>query len=235
MLRHRIARLGTFTVAVAASVLLLCSCGSQSGSNGIASDSPARALARVEAAAAGAATVRVVGYLQRPTRPLTIDMELFRGEGGTGTLQVGDLQTKLKQVDGWIYVKPNPPLLRALVGPTAASSLAGRWLKAPAGRGPLAPLASLTELRSVLLGTLSSHHTLRTVGVRSVAGHPAVALRDVSNGATLYVAATGTPYPIAIVRPGGSALMFERWNQEVVLEAPANPLNIKAVFSLKAL
>ncbi len=49
------------------------------------------------------------------------------------------------------------------------------------------------------------------------------------------MAATGTPYPIAIVRPGGASLDFERWNQEVVLEAPANPLNIKAVFSLKAL
>lgn len=234
MLRRRTAPLGTFATA-AACVLLLCSCGSQSSSNGIASDSPARALARVEAAAAEAATVRVAGYLQGPARPLTIDMELFRGEGGSGTLQVGDLQTKLRQVDGWIYVKPNPPLLRELVGPRAARSLAGRWLKAPAGHGPLAPLASLTELRSVLLGTLSSHHMLRTVGVRSVAGRPAVLLRDLSNGATLYVAATGSPYPLAIVRPGGGTLTFERWNQEVVLEAPANPLNVKAVFSLKAL
>ena len=34
---------------------------------------------------------------------------------------------------------------------------------------------------------------------------------------------------------GGATLDFERWNQEVVLEAPPNPLNVKAVFSLKAL
>ncbi len=236
MLRRRTAPLGTFAAA-AACVLWLCSCGSQSSSNGIASDTPARALARVEAAAAEAATVHVAGYLHGPARPLRIDMELVRGEGGSGTLAVGNLRSQLEQVDGWIYVKPNPPLLRALVGPRAAGALAGRWLKAPAGHGPLAPLASLTELRSVLLGTLSSHGALRTVGVRSVAGRPAVVLQDLANGATLYVAATGTPYPLAIVRPGhgGGTLTFERWNQEVVLDAPANPLNVKAVFSLKAL
>lgn len=75
------------------------------------------------------------------------------------------------------------------------------------------------------------------MGVRDLAGQPAVALRDVANGATLYVAATGTPYPLALVKPGrsGGRLSFDRWNQAVVLEAPANPLNIKAVFSLKAL
>ena len=145
-------------------LLLLCSCGSQSSSNGIASETPSRALARVEAAAADAATVHVAGSVAGPSRPLAIDMELVRGEGGSGTLAIGNLQSDLEQVDGWIYLKPNPPLLRALVGGRAAAALAGRWLKAPAGHGPLAPLASLTELRSVLLGTLSSHRGLRTVG-----------------------------------------------------------------------
>ena len=110
------ARLGTLAAA-AACVLLLCACGSQSAGNGIASDTPARALARVEAAAADAATVRVVGTVAGPARPLAIDMELVRGEGGSGTLAVGSLQAALEQVDGWLYVKPNPPLLRALVGP----------------------------------------------------------------------------------------------------------------------
>ena len=218
-------------------MLLLCACGSQSAGNGIASDTPARALARVEAAAAEAATVHVVGTVAGPARPLAIDMELVRGEGGRGTLAVGGLQAALEQVDGWLYVKPNPPLLRALVGPRRPPTLAGRWLKAPAGHGPLAPLASLTELRSLLLGTLSSHGALRTVGVRSVAGSGRWRCGTLDSGATLYVAATGTPYPLALVKPGrgGGRLTFDRWNQPVILEAPANPLNIKAVFSLKAL
>jgi hypothetical protein len=221
----------------AACPVLLCACGSQSADNGIASQSPARALARVESAAAEAATVHMAGSVAGPAGPLAIGMELVRGEGARGTIAVGGLQADLEQVDGWVYVKPNPPLLRRLVGPVAAPHLAGRWLKGPAGHGPLAPLASLTDLRTVLLGTLSSHRALRTAGVRSVAGHPAVALQDTASGATLYVSATGTPYPLVLVRPGhdGGRLTFDRWNQAVSLEAPANPLNIKAVFSLKAL
>ena len=54
-------------------------------------------------------------------------MELVRGEGGSGTLAVGDLRSDLEQVDGWIYLKPNPPLLRALVGATGRG-VAGRAL-----------------------------------------------------------------------------------------------------------
>ena len=181
--------------------------------------------------------MHVAGSVAGPAGPLAIDMELVRGEGGRGTIAVGGLRAQLEQVDGWIYVKPNPALLRQLVGPAAAAPLAGRWLKAPAGHGPLAPLASLTDLRTLLGATLSSHHALRTAGVHTVAGHPAVALQDTASGATLYVSATGTPYPLALVKPGhdGGRLTFDRWNQAVSLEAPANPLNIKAVFSLKAL
>lgn len=218
-------------------MLALCACGSQSSGNGIASQSPARALARVEAAAAEAATVHMTGSVAGPKGPLAIGMELVRGEGGRGTIAVGGLRAQLEQVDGWIYVKPNPPLLRQLVGPAAAGTLAGRWLKAPAGHGPLAPLAALTDLRALLLGTLSAHQAVRTAGVRSVGGRPAVALQDTASGATLYVSATGNPYPLALVKAGrdGGRLTFDRWNQAVSLEAPANPLNIKAVFSLKAL
>lgn len=218
-------------------MLLLCGCGSQSSGNGIASESPAHALERVQAATADAATVHVMGSVAGPARPLAIGMELVRGEGGRGAIAVGALHANLEQVDGWIYVKPNPPLLRALVGPTAAGPLAGRWLKAPAGHGPLAPLALLTDLRALLSGTLSSHGTVARAGVGRVAGQPALALRDTANGATLFVSATGTPYPLALVKPGrdGGRLTFKRWNQPVILEAPANPLNIKAVFSLKAL
>jgi len=230
-------RTSAVVAASCAVLVLLCGCGSQSSGDGIASQSPAHVLARARAAAADAATVHVAGSVAGPARPLSIGMELVRGEGGRGTIGAGGLRAALDQVDGWIYVKPNPSLLRALVGPAAAGSLAGRWLKAPADHGPLAPLASLTDLRTVLSGALSPRGTLKTAGVQTVAGKRALALRDTATGATLYVSATGTPYPLAVVEPGrgGGRLVLDRWNQAVSLQAPPNPLNIKAVFSLKAL
>ena len=246
---------------LAACLAALGGCGSHSGGNGIASQGPARALARIEAAARDAATVHVTGSLAGPARPLAVDMELVREQGGKGTIGVGDLGGDLVQDAGWLYVKPNPALLRRMVGAEAAAKLTGRWLKGPADHGPFAPLASLTDLRTVLhetlLGprgqsstqaprqggrpgitiTLSAHPALRIKGVQNVAGRPAVALEDTSTGATLYASATGSPYPLELHKPGrdGGTLTFDRWNQAVTLEAPPNPLNIKSVFTLKGL
>ena len=237
-------------------LMVVCACGSQGGDNGVASETPARVVERVEAAAREAATVHVSGSVAGAGRPLGIDMELVRGQGGRGTVSVDGLRAQLVQDAGWLYVKPNPALLQQLVGRAAAGHLAGRWLKGPADHGPLVALASLTDLRTVLhevlaarriqttteggpaLGlTLTSRTKLTIVGTRTIAGHQAVALRDPSTGATLYVSATGNPYPLALVKPGadGGTLTFDRWNKEIALEAPPNPLNIKAVFALKHL
>jgi len=54
-----------------------------------------------------------------------------------------------------------------------------------------------------------------------------VALRDAIEGGTLYVRATGTAYPVAIVEKGHSeTIVFDRWNQQVVVRAPKNALSL---------
>jgi len=223
-------------ILLAVCLAAVCACGSQVGANGVASETPTRALERVQAAASDAATVHVSGSVAGPGGPLEIDMELVRGQGGRGTVSVDGLRAQLVRDAGWVYVKPNHTLLEQLVGPAAAGRLAGRWLKGPADHGPLQPLASLTNLRAVLHEVLTDH-PLTIVGARTIAGHAAVGLRDPSTGATLYVSARGNPYPLALVKPGagGGTLTFGRWNKEISLEAPPNPLNIKAVFALKGL
>ena len=42
----------------------------------------------------------------------------------------------------------------------------------------------------------------------------------------MYVARTGTPYPLEIVKRGAGKLVFDHWNQPVSLMAPASPINI---------
>ena len=58
---------------------------------------------------------------------------------------------------------------------------------------------------------------------------PAVGVTDASKGATLYVAATGVPYPLEILKPAGGPgrIVFDRWNQPVTLKIPADPINIE--------
>ncbi len=58
-------------------------------------------------------------------------------------------------------------------------------------------------------------------------------MTDPARGGTLFVASTGTPYPLEIVEPapGGGELLFDRWNQPVVLEPPSGAINIKQLQS----
>jgi hypothetical protein len=56
-----------------------------------------------------------------------------------------------------------------------------------------------------------------------------VAIRDTSDNSKLYVAATGKPYPVAIVggKKGQSgAITFDDWNKSVSLSAPSNAVDI---------
>jgi hypothetical protein len=56
-----------------------------------------------------------------------------------------------------------------------------------------------------------------------------VAIRDASKGGTLYVAATGAPYPVAIVRTGAGdngAVVFDGWNTSVAVTVPKNAVDL---------
>ena len=59
-------------------------------------------------------------------------------------------------------------------------------------------------------------------------GHKVIAVNDKSNGGTLYVATTGKPYPIEIVKSGsdGGRVEFDRFNQPVTLTPPANAIDV---------
>jgi hypothetical protein len=60
-------------------------------------------------------------------------------------------------------------------------------------------------------------------------GQKVVAIRDKTKGGTLYVAATGTPYPIAIVRSktaNSGAVTFDDWNMSADVTAPKNAVDL---------
>jgi hypothetical protein len=56
-----------------------------------------------------------------------------------------------------------------------------------------------------------------------------VAIRDKTRGGILYVAATGTPYPVAIVRSqtaNNGAVVFDDWNAPIGVTAPKNAVDL---------
>jgi hypothetical protein len=229
-MRRRLASLPVLLSVFAA--VLLAGCGSTSSAgNGLASKTPAQILAAAKSAAAGAASVHVAGSIVSEGKPISIDMELV-GEngvgdnGGKGRLTVGGLGIQLIEVDRAVYVKGSSAFYTHFAGATAARVLKDKWLKGSAERGPLASLASLADLGKLIDSTLEDHGTLVRKASSTVGAQRAVGVSDASNDGTLYVAATGTPYPLAIVKSDAGRIVFDRWNKQVSLAAPANAINV---------
>ena len=83
-------------------------------------------------------------------------------------------------------------------------------------------------MRRLIDSTLADHGTLAKRATTSVAGQRVVGLNDTSKGGTLYVAATGKPYPVQIARTGanGGRVTFDHWNAPVSLTPPTGAIDI---------
>jgi hypothetical protein len=208
---------------------MLAGCGSSSSSsNGLASKTPTEILAAARAAGARAATVHVAGSILSAGEPISLDMELVADKGGAGRLKLGGLDLQLVDVDRAIYIHASAAFYRRFVGAVAAKLLPGKWLKGPASRGPLASLAELADLSGMIDSALGAHGALSRAPSRRIDGRETIGVADRAGGGTLYVAATGTPYPLAIIEAGahGGTVLFDRWNKPVSLTVPANAVSV---------
>lgn len=225
--------------AAAALVLLLallagCGGGSSSSSsassdNGVAGKSPADILAATKVASDAARTVHVSGSIVSDGSPITLDMNLLAGKGGRGRLSENGLSFELIQVGKTVYIKGSPAFYKHIGGSSAAQLFQGKWLKAPASNSDFASLSQLTDLRQLVDQTLSNHGgSLTKIGTSTVNGQKVVGITDKAKGGTLYIAATGQPYPIQIAKSGsgGGKIAFDRWNSSVTLAAPANAIDV---------
>ncbi|HEV3046829.1 MAG TPA: hypothetical protein VGY13_05650 [Solirubrobacteraceae bacterium] len=232
---RRAARPVAGLVALAGLCSALAACGaSTTAGNGVAGERPARILARASAAAKSAATVRVAGSILDGGTPISLNMELVANKGGEGRVAIGGSTLALRELDGYLYVKADAAFDERLAGRAAGGLLGGRWLVGRAAAPALRDLAQLTSLDALLGAALGAHGAdLARSGSATFAGRPAVAVSDRAGGGTMYVAATGAPYPLEIVWNGAKngKLVFESWNQAAEPEAPAHAISIKQLQS----
>jgi len=214
--------------AAATLALTLAGCGSSSPpGNGVSSKSPQEIVSAARGAVAGAATVHMSGSILSEHKPISLDMELVAGKGGKGQITVEGLRVDLIAVERAVYVNGSRSLYARLAGPAAASVLQGRWLKVPSTSGSFGSLSAVTSLTGLVDTTLAEHGNLTRTGGRVIGGTPAVGVTDASRRGTLYVAATGEPYPLEITKAGsGGRIVFDRWNQPVTLAPPPDPINV---------
>jgi hypothetical protein len=211
---------------------LLSACGGGSSGNGIESKSASAILASAVSAAEGAKTVHVSGYGTTEGSKVKIDLALDRENGAKGSITKGKLSVHLIRVGSRAYINGGAELYEQYGGPEAAKLLKGKWLEASATSGELAALNGLTNLKA-LLGDLEKGHSssLDKGSVQTVDGKKAIAITDKQKGGTLYVATTGKPYPIELVKTGseGGRFTFSEWDKPISISPPpqSSVLNVE--------
>jgi hypothetical protein len=221
-------RTGSLAILVAAAALL-AGCGSSGAkSNGEAQKTAAQVTTDTVAAATAASAVHVAGSIMSSGTALTLDLTIVKGTGGSGTMSEQGLKFQLVRLGGKAYIKGSDAFYKKFAGASVAQLLHDKWLEGSATTGNLAALTSLTDIAKLFNGALGAHDTLKNEGETTYKGQKVVAIKNVSKGGTLYVAATGTPYPVAIVGTGsnGGAITFGDWNKTVGITAPKGAINI---------
>jgi hypothetical protein len=222
-------------LALAVTVALLAGCGGHSKAaapNDEATKPAQRVLADARAAATRASSAHVSGSIRSSGTPITLDLSTARGRGAKGSMSTNGLKFDLVRIGDTLYIRGSDAFYQHFAGAAVAQLLHNRWLKAPATKGRLKSLAPLTSLGALFAGVSSHHGKLVNDGNTTYKGQAVVAIQDTSDNSKLYVAATGKPYPVAIVggKKGRSGtITFGDWNSPVSLSAPSSAIDISSV------
>jgi hypothetical protein len=210
-------------------VLALAACGGSSSSgNGEASKSPNQILSDAVSAAQGAASVRVSGSIVDNGQPVSVDLKLVNGKGGTGSMTIQGAPVQIVDINNTLYMNGSDAFWRKVGGGSAVVTLLhGKWLKAPA-TGDYTSLANLTSMHTLFHQLLTSHGSLKKGSTSTVNGQSAIAVTDNAKGGTIYVATSGKPYPVQLSKSGsdGGTVRFSEYGKSVSLSAPPNSVDV---------
>ncbi len=218
---------------VLAAVLFAAGCGGSSGggggssrASGEASKSAEAVVADASKAAQDAGSFHMAGTIHGVSSDLGtggvgLDLSVVRDKGATGTLTVGGADVDLVVAGNSGYMRADSAFWKnfakqqagGAAASFAASLFGNKWLKFPANNKQFQALTAPTKANSIFKSLTSSHGTLTNAGETTYKGQSAVAIHSSKEG-TLYVAATGTPYPVALLKTGGKtggAITFDNW------------------------
>jgi hypothetical protein len=203
--------------------VLVAGCGG--GSSSSEQSKPAERIATdAQKAARSAGAVHVSGSIVERGARLSLDLHLVRNTGAVGRMGLKGGTIKLVRVGSKVYMNGNTAFWAAYGGPAAAQLYANRWLTIPTSSAQIAPFVALTDIDKLFGGAVGSHGKIEKDGTITYRGHKVIVLKEAGGaGGTLYVAASGTPYPLALLGPGAGAqgtLAFDQWNRKVPISAP---------------
>ncbi len=224
---------------VAVIALVLTGCGGSTES--LASKPAAEILAASRTAARKASAVHVKSQYYttaiirsnakgKPKTKLvptsTIELQLTH-EGARARVELLGRSSEVIRIGNTLYAKASPAFYRHLAQRTGTPVPPGTWLTVPANGTQLPEFAALTQPGGELTLLLRNPTISLTKGhTTTINGQKAIELKTKGKlyTGTIYIAATGTPYPIEVVKHGRETgqTTFTGWNQPVPLTPPTN-------------
>ena len=225
-------RLLTSLLCTILTAALLAGCGGSSD-NGVAAKTPAEILAASKTAATKATAVHITsaGAIKKSTFASNLYLAT---NGGEGHVKLLGLSFDVVRTGDTIYVKGNPIFNAQLGAATGLRIPPNTWLKGSTQNGPLTQLAQSIELRSTVAGYLTvlnpATSPLSKGANTKIHGQPTVEVKRVAKLYTgaYYIATTGQPYPLQILRHGRETgqTTFTDWNQPHTITPPTNTVDI---------
>jgi hypothetical protein len=227
------------TLLVVALAFALAGCGGSSSTsstqrndNGEAAKSANQVLADAVAATKSASFVHVTGNATCGGKPDTMDSQISKGEGLQGTLTIEGQPVGLMVIGKDAYVKAYAAFWEQFggsKGAAAAQTLNEKWVKFPLNNAQFQAFVSCMSPKAIFdKFKADAGSGLKNNGVTTYNGQSAIELDGGAENGTLYVAASGNPYPVALVKKGsgGATISFGGWNNPVTLVVPAPVVDI---------
>jgi hypothetical protein len=234
---HRMLRSALLASAAA---IALTGCGGSAGPltvhatvvTGESGKPAGRILRDVRAAVAKTSSVHLEGHVQSTTA-LAFNLYLDP-KGGRGTVSTNGLVVRVTRIGNAVYLTSSSAFYRHFTNAAGIHLLQGRWLKVPVTDSRFGTFSSATDAQAWLAAILQPKGTVVKAGTRTLRGVAMIGLRDSSGGGTLYVAATGPPYPLELVQTGAhhGVVSFDHWGRSVVLKAPQHPVYLTQLAAL---
>jgi hypothetical protein len=227
--------------AVVVAALALGACGgSQSATkntqpakptdNGVAAKSGQNILKAATAGFRSATSVHVIGRLKEQGDTVTLDLRLGQTTA-QGSVTIGGAKLRILRAGRRLYLRGRGFWEKA-AGAQVANLVGERWVLAPesgSGGQAFAGLVRFTLVSGFADEVLTLKGTATKGGTGTVDGKPAVAVKS-SEGDSLWVATSGTPYPLRLEpsQPdAGERLDLREYNAPVpVTTPPADALDL---------
>jgi len=222
---------GWSTAAVGVALALasgVAACGSSE--DPLASKPAAAILAASTNAVAHATSVHVHSDLSSGKSTGTLDLYLA-GNGGRGRITLLGNTEEILRLGNSLYVKGSARFDEGLERTTSTRVPRGVWIKVPANSRRLPQFGAATRMGTELRLLLASDGQPTKLATTAIKGQRTVALREAetrTSSRIRYIAATGTPYPLEILKQGHEhgEISFTDWNQPVSLTPPRNAVEV---------